>query len=161
MLDHALSCDVHRLPDNWVHGTWCPSHPVHAPADAALQRRRFVRVLTHPHRPYVSTTILPTHTSPYNSPTLRAATFTVSFIHKVWSTAQNIPCIHKGNCPTSWATAQRPKILVVECINVIVMLQLGQLPIYNRQLTIIQRQLPISVINTSPNSAGLKPALCR
>ena len=73
VLSRALSCDVHRLPHHWVHGTWCPSHPVHAPADAALQRRRFVRVLTHPHRPYVSTTILPTHTSPYNSPTLRAA----------------------------------------------------------------------------------------
>ncbi len=29
-----------------------------------------------------------------------------SIMHDIWAVAQIVPCIHKGNCPSSWATAQ-------------------------------------------------------
>ncbi len=31
---------------------------------------------------------------------------TVPLMHDIQSIAQHVPCIHKGNCPTVWATAQ-------------------------------------------------------
>ncbi len=27
-------------------------------------------------------------------------------MHDIWAVAQIVPCIHKGNCPSPWATAQ-------------------------------------------------------
>ncbi len=39
---------------------------------------------------------------------LLRSTYTVSFMHEAWAVAQVVPCIHMGNCPSSWATAQEP-----------------------------------------------------
>ncbi len=35
-------------------------------------------------------------------------TYAVSFMYEGWAVAQIVPCIHRGNCPSSWAVAQGP-----------------------------------------------------
>ena len=35
-------------------------------------------------------------------------TCAVSFMYERWAVAQIVPCIHRGNCPSSWAVAQGP-----------------------------------------------------
>ncbi len=37
------------------------------------------------------------------------APVSVPLMHGIWAVAQMSPCIHMGNCPSSWATAQEPK----------------------------------------------------
>ncbi len=34
--------------------------------------------------------------------------YAVSFIYEGWAVAQIVPCIHRSNCPSSWAVAQGP-----------------------------------------------------